>query len=247
MFVWAGCGDRSTSQPSREQVTQQASSPTVPVFRYQRAFEEAAPEGLAAKPVIEVASGNRGRAWFVVAVHRAGEDPALRLELWTFSQRNQEQLLRPEGAPALFLTLGSDVPKAALDRVATLRKQMATPGTEVTRPRGLPAQGPTQALENLVEACKVVSRAAAKDGDRVDALATVIAGIDDRLILERLQLSTVVRELSTLPQTVYQQQAKGTRRMVLEVGTGEAHRRHEWTRTRTGWVLTGYEIPKDGR
>ncbi len=195
--------------------------------------------------MIEVASANRGQAWFVAATHRSRADPPLRLELWTMSQNNSDQLLRPRDAPALLMRVDSEAPKPDVTAIQSLRQQMATPGTESRRVRGVEASSPEQALEKIVAASKIVRDPAAQPQARVDALSELLAGVDDRILLEKLQLVELCDVLTTVPQSVYQQQAKGARRVVLIVGPEGARRRQEWTRTRTGWMLTGFEPHPD--
>jgi len=218
-----------------------AQAPAKSDFHYQRAFTEATAAGILATPVLEVASGTRGQAWILAAVHRPGQTPPVRVEMWQFDQQNAKQLLRRTHEPKVFMSLDAGATPPNAEDIGRRRKQIATPGTATHRPRGLPVDSPKAGLAKLVQASKTIRDPTAQPSDQVAAIAELFAGLDDRLIFEKLQLAPLLTAFSGFPQTVHEQTNKGSRRVVLQTGPVDQRHRLEWTRTRKGWMLTGFE------
>jgi len=203
-------------------------------WRYGQALADAVPPGLAASPVLELADGSRGRGRFVVAV--AGADAPARLELWTFSQRNERDRLERVGAPELLLDLGEldagvDLPEPLM---TGLRREIASPGNEQIRARGLP--GEPGAV--LVELARLAAASTGPDAPelRARALAAFTAGLDDRLLWTRLP--ELLRRLRGGPWGVGEPTPVGARRVRFSAREGDRAVTLELTRTQDRWVLS---------
>ncbi len=203
---------------------------------FQAAREQLVTDGAAAELLLEVANGRTGRARFLVAVVRPGRDPALRVELWSLSQNNTKGLLERSGEPVVVGRLRRADPRAP--ELERLREEIATPGVEKTRLRGLPGESPAGFLGALARAGAL----ALKDGPaeaRARALADVVHGVDDPLLLDRdalyrvLEVVTGDREWRPADAG-----ATSTRRFRLRSdGPGEAVI-VEVVKTRRGWILS---------
>ena len=163
-----------------------------------------------AEPVIEVADSVRGRARIVVAV--ASGDKPVRLEVWDFSQNNERGLLARVGEPEVLLDLGDVRGRLVTKAVATLRREMASPGTEVVVPRGLPG-APEEVLAELARLA-TASTAAPDAATRARSLALFIRGIDGHLLWAEGRLPEILRRLQNAPWTIESQSQSGLRRSI---------------------------------
>ncbi len=242
-------GDASTPNGAPAQSAKRAEPPTAATaaktsdearWRYLPAFqatrEQLVTGGAAAELLLEVANGRTGRARFLVAAARPGQDPALRLELWSLSQNNAKGLLQRSGEPIVVGRLRPSDPRAP--ELERLREEIATPGVEKTRLRGLPGENPAKFLEALARARAL----ALKDGPaetRARALAEVVHGVDDPLLLDRDALYRVLEVITDEREwRPADEGATSTRRFRLRSdGPGEAVR-IEVLKTRRGWILS---------
>lgn len=242
-----GCGDHPTPAAAPMPTTDVApKAPPKSDFHYQRAFTEATVAGVLATPLLEVANGRRGKAWILAAVHRPGQNPPVRVEMWKFDQQNAKQLLRRSREPTVFMRLhAADAAPPDAEEIGRLRQQIATPGTSTNRSRGLAVDTPQAGLAKLVQASKMIRDEAASPADQVAAIAELFAGLDERLLLEKQRLNPLLTAFSGTPQPVHEQANKGTRRVVMQTGPADQRHRLEWTRTRTGWILTGFDPVAD--
>ncbi len=179
-------------------------------WRYGPALAAAIPAGVHAEPVLELADGIRGRARIVVAV--ASGDRPVRLEVWDFSQNNERGLLTRIGDPQILLDLGDVRGRLVTDAVATLRREIASPGTEVVRPRGLPG-GPEQVLAELARLA-TASTAGPDAATRARSLALFIRGIDSQLLWDKGRLPELLRRLQNAPWIIESQSQLGGRRTI---------------------------------
>ena len=229
----------ATPSPSASATPEDTSNE--PRWRYLPAFRAVAEPlgegGVGAAPVLEVANGRTGHARFLVAVVRPGEDPELRVELWAFSQNNARGLLEPAGEPiAAVVRLRSSDPRAP--ELERLREEIATPGVEKTRPRGLESETPTAFVEALTRAAKAAS-APGEASARAEALARVIRGVDDTILLERdavfrvFELAEVDRDWVEIEPS-----SPTSRRRRLDAAAPNDPLSLELLQTRDGWILS---------
>jgi hypothetical protein len=191
--------------------------------------------------VLEVANGRTGHAQFLVAVLRPG-DATLQIERWQFTQNNERGLLeiQHEGSPRGIVRLRERDPHApALDR---LREEIATPGVTSTRPRGLPAEGPAAFLERLAAATATARASESDAATRVAALAELVRGVDDLILLERDALYRVFEGLAAGPWTIASIETLSSRRARAQISGPGAPLRVELTQTRDGWILSDLRI-----
>jgi len=183
---------------------------TAEPWRYGPALTAAIPAGVYAEPVLELADGIRGRARIVVAV-ASGDRPA-RVEVWDFSQNNERGLLTRTRDPQVLLDLGDVRGRLVTEAVAALRREMASPGTEVVRPRGLPG-GPDAVLAELARLA-TASTAGPDAATRARSLALFIHGIDGHLLWDKGRLPEILRRLQNAPWTIESQSQLGGRRTI---------------------------------
>ena len=205
---------------------------TAEPWRYGPALAAAIPAGVHAEPVLELADGIRGRARIVVAV--ASGDRPVRLEVWDFSQNNERGLLARIGDPQILLDLGDVRGRLVTEAVATLRREMASPGTESVRPPGLPGDPP----EVLAELARLAtaSTAGPDAATRAHSLALFIRGIDGHLLWDEGRLPEILRRLQNAPWTLESQSQLGGR---LSVSAREEGRPVQlvMARSRGRWAL----------
>lgn len=231
----------SASPTSAIKVAEKPAPEAPAPWRYGQALAAAVPPGLAASPVLELADGLRGRGRFVVAV--AGVDVPARLEVWTFSQHNERDRLERVGAPELLLDLGEldtgvGLPDALM---AGLRREIASPGNEQIRARGLPGE-PGAVLAELARLA-AVSTGQDAPAVRTRALAEFTRGLDERLLWARLP--ELLRRLRAGPWRVGEPTPVGTRRVRFTAREGDRAVTLELTRTQDRWVLS--EVADEAR
>jgi len=189
--------------------------------------------------VLELSEPRQRSVVIVAAVLRSGTEH-LELERWTFEQiPNQEEGLRlvDAGKPIARLRPGGARPP----ELDALRRRIASPWVVLTRPVGVDVSDPGALVERLATAFATMRNLDAEPRSRVQALATIVRGLDDAVVLDRDgigELSTVLipapRELSI------QSQSKRRARVSFQVTgrsvTLELHRNAE------GWVVGNVEI-----
>ena len=212
--------------------TPASTSPDAEPWRYAPALAAAIPAGVHAEAVAELADGVRGRARIVVAV-ASGDRPA-RVEVWDFSQNNERGLLARIGEPEVLLDLGDVRGRLVTGAVATLRREMASPGSETVYPIGLEGS-PEEVLAELARLA-TASTAAPDAATRARSLARFIRGIDDSLLWDEGRLPELLRRLQNAPWTIVAQSQQGARRSIS--ATEEARPvQLLMTRNHGRWVL----------
>jgi hypothetical protein len=211
--------------------TPASASPDAEPWRYGPALAAAIPAGVHAEPVIELADGVRGRARIVVAV-ASGDRPA-RIEVWDFSQNNERGLLARVGEPEVLLDLGDVRGRLATGAVTTLRREMASPGSETVHAIGL-AGSPEEVAE--LARLATASTAAPDAATRARSLALFIRGIDDSLLWDEGRLPELLRRLQSAPWTIEAQSQQGARRSISATEEGRPVQLM-MTRSHGRWVL----------
>lgn len=198
LLVAAGCGRdpspaRDESPPGGEAVepSAPAASPTTP-WRFVPTLEQFLPEGAVAQPVLELSEPRQRTVLVLAAVLRAGAEH-VQLERWTYEQiPDQEDGLRVReaGTPAVALR-----PGPAPEGLDPLRRRLAAPGTVLTRPIGLDADGPAALVERVAAELATVRNLGADARARVTAATTMVRALDDTVLLSEgavASLSTVL-------------------------------------------------------
>ena len=212
-----------------------------PGFRFAPTLEKHNPPGMVLKPVAEVGLPSARRMKAVVATHRQDRTPKLQIELWTFDQQGEEDVLAPAGDPAPLLPLtrgGGD--KAGLEE---LRRDLAAPRTVVTRPQGLAVDSAEAALHRLHDRAKLLAEI---DGDpkaRVEALAEYISGLDDELWLSSKHIPRSIEVLHEGPWVLIGDPdgSKYRTRLRAKAGEGKPEFTLAFLRKRDGWVLQSFD------
>ncbi len=210
-----------------------ASAPEAPVWRYTPALVASLPPGVRAEPVLELADGLRGRARIVVAV--AKDDVPARLEVWEFSQNNQRGLLERVSQSPLLDLADADA-RLDPDTLSGLRREMASPGSEVVRPLGLP--GEAAALPAELARLAAEATGSADAAARTQALARLLRGLDDRLVWESARLPELLRRLRAGPWQLGQIDPLGARRVKISASEAGRPIELELARTQDRWALT---------
>jgi hypothetical protein len=193
-------------------------------------------DGETVVPVLELATATAGRVDAVVAVARAGHDPAI--ELWRFEQPDPTATLVRVGDPEPLLRgRQAAAPAPALQ---PLRLRMAAPGATVQRRLGVAGADPAAVLAELAVAATRVRDGAATPALRTDALATVFVGLDDGVLFERDALGLALDRLAAGAWTATQTTSASDRRARVETRGGDAL---ELLRKGDGWVVAAIETP----
>lgn len=147
---------------------------------------------MVAVPVAELANPDLARLHIVAAVLRdATTGP--QIEQWNFTQHNETGLLKPAEDPRVVMTTtGSAADGDALD---SLRIALASPRIQSTRPVGRAVQGPGPLLNALRSDATIVRNQTADPTARVEALARIVQGLDDAVLVRRRGLSTALDAL----------------------------------------------------
>lgn len=200
--------------PAAERATRPATEPT---WRTLAVFREHLAAGVAVAPVLEAVDDLRGEAKLVVAVVRAEREPALALELWSLKSGGPEAIFAPIGeGEALSRLQDGDPPALDGDARRRLLLFTSTPGTAVIRPRGLEG-APDELLGALARALGEARDPAAAPQARADALATVIRGLDDELLLGRDRVLEVIAAVDR-GSAIAASEALGARRRRVTLG-----------------------------
>lgn len=233
MIALVGCQSGAENAADATKPGSVEPGPAVLPWRYGPALTAAVPAGVVAEPVVEVADGLRGRARMVVAVAQ-GEAP-VRLEIWDFSQNNPRERLERVDAPVVLLDLDPAGKPAADAVLVALRREMASPASESSRPVGLAVTG--EGSELLAELARLAAEATAKGEGRARALARFCQGLDDQLLWSG-RLAELLQRLAHGPWTIGEVTPLGTRRVRVAVKEGERALQVELARTQDRWVLT---------
>lgn len=233
-LVVAACGE--SSDAGSKPATPTASPHKAAGWRYLPTLREAVPAGVTVEPIIEVATPDQARLHIVAAVHRPGETPQLRIEEWSFTQHNQKGTLAQEFEPKVILRTQAEQPVP--DGQDSLRLRLASPGAQVQRPVGLDVDGPAALLQRLSGLAATVRDSKAEPAARVQALSSLVHGLDDALVIEKRGLPAAIDDLAAgrwKSQTV---RDLSERRKVVDIG-GEPPRQLQVVRKSSGWIVTG--------
>lgn len=233
-----GCG--SEPAPRQPDPSPAASEPAAPAspWRFVPSLEAHLPAGAVAQTVLELSQPRRRAVVIVAAVLRADAEH-VELERWTFTQSpDGESLVLVEGGEALVrLRPGPRHPQ-----LGDVRRDMAAPRVVLTRPVGLPADGPAALLEQLSTAIGVLHDAKAEPRARVQAAATVVRGLDDAVVFERDAVWEVAELLDPAPaelavEVLAERRARAT--VTLPHGTAML----ELQRKSEGWAISSVDRP----
>jgi hypothetical protein len=202
------------------------------VFRFEPTLRAHAPVGAEIAPLFEISEPAAYQVRIVLAIQRPGD--ALAIELMTFDLRNEREVLEPKGSPVAILRVRADQPKAA--ELAELRRRYAAPGVEVRRPQGLPGDDPRETVTALQRTAATVRDEAAAPRARVHALAELVRGLDDAIVLQRDALPETMDLLLTAGAPTGQEQQSERRAVVTT-----ASHRIELARKREGWTVVAIE------
>lgn len=228
-------GTQST-QLSTQQTTQQSTPGAARRWQYLPTLRKFVPEGVTVRPFLEAAGGRTGELWILTVSHGEG-DP--RVELWDFHTPDGEDVvtLRDGPLPILRVNPGDE----HLERLDSLRRSIATPGTRRTRLSGLAAEGDdseAQArdlLRKLVGHAQVFRDEAATAEARSDALLALVQGLDDGIVLERDQLGATIDELEAMGEPT---EVKAGKKIVrITAPSGDETLQLELIAKGEGWVL----------
>ena len=240
-----GCGNKDPQPaPVTETETKKEDAllgEAFPGFRFAPTLEKHSPQGMVLKPVAEVGLPSARRMKAVVATHRPDRTPKLQIELWTFDQQGEEDVLAPAGDPSPLVPLSrGHADKAGLDE---LRRDLAAPRTVVTRPQGLAVDSAEAALHRLHDLAKLLANI---DGDpkaRVDALAEYISALDDDLWLSSKHVPRSIEIFHEGPWVLIGEPdgSKYRTRLRAKPGDGKPEFTLAFLRKRDGWVLQSFE------
>lgn len=225
-----GCGDDS-SQPVAAPDTKTEAEAKSP-FRYGPTLRDAIPKGVTVEPLLEVASPDEARLHIVAAVHRPGETPPLRIELWPFTQHNEKGTLASEGDPVPVIPIRTG--EAEPPDLPKLRVRLAAATSQVARPVGLEADDAIALLAAMSEHAKVVRNTDAAPDARVAALASLFRGFDDHVVFETRDLPAAIDSLASGAWTQGKPRTISPRRIAVTVEGQEI----EVAKKSGGWAIT---------
>lgn len=237
----AGCGQSPDSPPppstSRESPTDTPRPRST--WRFQPTLDANLPLDAIAETVLELSEPRQRSVVIVAAVLRSGADH-VELERWTFEQiPNQEEGLRlvDTGKPIARLRPGG----ARRPELDALRRRIASPWVVLTRPVGIEVSDPGALVKRLAVAFAMMRSLDAEPRARVQALATIVRGLDDTVVLDRDGIAELSTVLVPAPGALsIQSQSKRRARVSFQVTersvTLEVHRKAE------GWVIGDVEI-----
>jgi hypothetical protein len=238
-----GCGKKSP-EPAPVVATRKDDAllgERFPGFRFAPTLDKHKPEGVIIKPLAEVGLPDARRMKAVVATYAASARPDLQIQLWTFDQQGEEDVLAPAGDPTPLLPLA--VGQADADSLAELRRDLAAPRTVVGRPQGLAVDSAEAALHRLHDRAKVLADIEADPKARVDALAEFVSGLDDELWLSSKHIPRSIEVFHEGPWVVIgaPDGSKYRTRLRAKAGEGKPEFTLAFLRKRDGWVLQSFE------
>ena len=184
------CGDASApnSAPQSEPVPRaEASGSDKTEFAFAPTVQQHAPDGLEFEILLEVGNADEASLDVVVASAASGRTPKVRIELWTFDQRDKTKL-EPKADPAWLLPLQAGQTPDAEAQLPRLKRALALPNSVKTRPMGLATDSPGEALQAIAAAAKTATEPAGELRDRLAALVTVFRGVSDEVFFDRTAL-----------------------------------------------------------
>jgi hypothetical protein len=236
----AACG-REESRPAKDAgpVAEEPAPGPVLRWRFLPTLQASLPSGVTAVPIMEVGLPHRGKVRIVAAAFRPGRATQLRVEVLDFDQNNERDKLELEREPTPILRLDGAKPRSK--ELATLRRQMATPQSKVYRPLGLDVAGPAELVARLAAAATEARDETAGPRERAQALADLVRGLDDSIVLERDELHSVIDEFENGPWSIDEDTKQGARRHSVLVTAQGRSLRLEIVRASGGWALVSME------
>ena len=231
--VSGGCGGDSstaTGPPSAPTKAEPASP-----FRYGPTLREAVPSGVTVEPLLEVASPDEARLHIVAAVHRPNATPALRIELWPFTQHNDKGTLAPEGEPELVIPIRRGQPEPP--ELPKLRVRLAAASSQVARPAGLGVDEANALLPALAKHARVVRDENATADARVAGLVALFRGFDDHVVFETRDLPGAIDALAAGTWNAGEARSISARRSEVTIPT-EPPQTIEIAKKSGGWAIT---------
>lgn len=218
LSIWflalATCGE-PRDPPAVESAPADASSDPTDPFTYRASLVATTLAGETVVPLVELLSP--GEVRIVVAVQRGdATDPVV--ELWTFDQRDAKGTLLRAGSPTPLLRSRPGEPSPP--ELADLRRRLAAPGVVVHRPLGITAASPGEAVAAIARAARTVRDRTVPASDRVAALATVFAGLDDAIVLDADGLAAALDALANDRWTASTTNTPSARRALVTTTSG---------------------------
>jgi hypothetical protein len=216
-----------------------ASSKATDGWVFRPTFEQNLPPGVVGIPLLEAAMPDHAQVRIVAATARA-DDPVLGIDVWTYDQLNPKEVLELVGAPEPVLRL--DPAHASSPALPLLRRQLAAPGTRVVRPMGLVLEDDSSlaaGVSMLQQAATTVRAPSADPRARAEALATLVRGLDDALVLELDAVGEIAHILGT--QSAWEiddEQVLSARRRLVHAHADTGEYVMTWLKKPDGWVLT---------
>lgn len=186
--------------------------------------------------LVEVDQPDHGRLDMLVAVMRASADPVV--EMWRFRQATPADPLKRDGEPVVMLRSRRNA--VGSPELADFRVRMAAPNSKARRMGGIVADSASAALEQLTAAARTVGDASGAAQARVDALATVVRGLDDGMLLERDELGLTLDELAHEHWLAREVTSASDRRATAITRSGATL---ELLRKGDGWVIASHRAP----
>ena len=237
-------GCRST-EPDPE--THRRAAPPRPVaaerdvgpWRYLPTLQAAAPQGIAIEPILELDESLHGRVHMLAVVAR---DKGPTLELWSFDQSNEANVLRPSGEPKVLFGLAPPAPDPAT--LEDFSRRMAAPGTELRRILGAEkGMEPTEALKSLVRSAQVATNTGATAEHRARALAALFQPLQNSVLLRTRPVTALVDLLAAETTTISAPHQLGARRVRTDLVSPDGSTlRVEWARTGHRWAIVGLDV-----
>ena len=186
--------------------------------------------------MMEVGNASEATLDVVTATYQKGRTPPLRIELWTFDQRDKTKL-EPKGDPVWVLSLSWDETPDGSNQLARLRRALSLPNSFKTRPVGLAADSPEQALRRLSEASKRASTADDDTKARLEAVETVFRGLGDDVFFDTEKLPKVMKMAAGRELESAEIESSSQRRATARVEETTI----ELLKKSDGWAVTGIE------
>lgn len=232
LITTVGCGNEA---PVATPATTTKSQSVADGWRYLPTLREAIPEGVTVETIAEVATPDQARMHVVAAVHRPNASPQLRIEEWAFTQHNDKGVLATESDPVVVIR--TEVSQPAPEALTDLRLRIAAPRAQVRRPVGLAVDGPAALLQRLAELATVARDKQATPRARVEALATLVQGFDNAVVIESHGLAAAIDALAGGKWKPLRVLDVSDRRKLVSVGEDPVAL-VEVTKKSAGWVVT---------
>lgn len=228
--VACGTAESTGSPPPASDGPAKPSANAAEPWRFGPTLRKRIPTGTTVRPLLELTRPDVARLHIVAAV---GDAQGLRVELWSWEQTAERDVLEPQGDPEPALAMQATQPRPAA--LESLSLWLAAPGNGVQRPMGLEASGPQPLLQTLAAAAKTVRNESAPIPARVEALQRVWFGVDDRVMFYVPGLARTLDDLAAGKWNATSTRQISTRRHELTLADG---RRLEVAKKGGGWAVT---------